>query len=247
MKQNIKRVLIKLSGEALVGNQKFAPIHQGALSHIVEDIIEVYECGVEIGIVVGGGNFLRGASQLATEMSRVEADKIGMLTTVQNSIILADKFNRMGIPNQAFSAVEMNSILPVFNSDIANRALSEKKITIFGGGTGNPFFTTDTAAVLRACEINADLMLKATKVDGVYSSDPKKDKQAIFYPKISYHQILQDKLKVMDLTAVSLAMDNNLLIKVFNVRIKRNIKKAIYSDKVGTLISRATNTVQPEE
>lgn len=235
MDQNIKRILLKLSGEVLVGDQKFG-IDNSAIHQIIEDIIEVYQCGIEIGIVIGGGNIFRASSPLAAGMARINADKIGMLATIQNSIILADKFTNMGIPNQAFSSVDMNSILPVFNSNVANKILLQKKIAIFAGGTGNPFFTTDTAAVLRACEINADLMLKATKVDGVYSTDPKKDKQAIFYPQISYKQILQNKLKVMDLTAVSLAMDNRLIIKVFNVKIKGNIKKAIYIDEIGTLI-----------
>ncbi|BAI79631.1 uridylate kinase [Deferribacter desulfuricans SSM1] len=230
-----KRILLKLSGEALMGKQNFG-IDGDVVKFIAQEIKEIYDLGVQIGIVVGGGNIFRGVSESAKGMDRVSADYMGMLATVINSLALQNALETLGIPTRVQSAIEMRQVAEPFIRRRAIRHLEKGRVVIFGAGTGNPYFTTDTAATLRASEINADVVIKATKVDGVYDSDPMKNKNAVKFDTIKYIDVLTKGLKVMDSTAISMCMDNEIPIIVFDLFGKGNLKDIVLGRKVGTLV-----------
>jgi len=231
-----KRVVLKISGEALMGNLGYG-IDPEICKSIAKQVKEVNSSGVEIAIVIGGGNIFRGLKGASAGMDRSTADYMGMLATMMNGLALQDAIEKVGVETRVLTAIEMHELAEPYIRRRANRHLEKGRIIIFVCGTGNPFFTTDTAAALRAMEIGADMILKATKVDGVYSKDPIKYKSAKRYDKLTYMEVLKNKLKVMDATAVSLCMDNNLPIVVFDMKKKGNIKKAIDGKKIGTTIS----------
>ena len=233
--EKINRIILKISGEYLAGVKGFGFDHQ-VLEQLANDIVEIKKLSIGIGIVLGGGNFFRGAIEEDAGMGRVVGDDIGMLATLQNSLMLADYINRKNYQCEVFCALQVEKVAEFYNVAKAEKSLTKGKICFFSGGTGNPYFTTDTAAVLRALELKADIVLKGTKVDGVFSSDPKIDKDAVFYPSISYDDTLSNRLNVMDMTAFSLARDNNLNMKVFNITEPGNLKKAISCKDVGTFI-----------
>lgn len=231
-----KRVVLKISGEALMGDQGFG-ISPEVLRYVAAEVRKIYDLGVETAIVVGGGNIFRGVKASSYGMDRASADHMGMLATVINSIALQDAMEKNGIPTRVQSAITMNEVAEPFILRKAVRHLEKGRAVIFAAGTGNPYFTTDTGAVLRAQEIHAELLIKATKVDGVYDSDPVKNKDAKFIKKISYMEVLEKQLQVMDMTAISLAMDNKLPLMVFDMMTPGNIKDVICGHEVGTLIS----------
>ena len=228
-----KRILLKLSGEVLSGSQHHG-IDFNRTLEIAREIKECVEEGYEIGIVVGGGNFWRGKSN--EYMDRATSDYIGMLGTVMNSLALGDAFKQINVPVRVQTGVEMRQIAEFYIKDRAIRHLEKGRVVIFGCGTGSPFFSTDTASALRAAEINADILIKATKVDGVYNKDPKKYKDAIKYNEIKYIDVLNKKLNVMDSTATSLCMDNNIPILVFDINKKGNLLKAVKGETIGTIV-----------
>jgi uridylate kinase len=230
-----KTILLKLSGEALMGQSDYG-INFETLSFIVSEVKEVVELGVRVGIVVGGGNIFRGMDGTARNMDRVSADYMGMLATIMNSLALQDGLEKVGIPTRVQTAIEMRQIAEPFIRRRAMRHLEKSRVVIFAGGTGNPYFTTDTAATLRGTEINAEVILKATKVDGVYTSDPKKNKDAVKFDNITYLDVLNRGLKVMDSAAISLCMDNHIPIIVFDIFGKGNMKKVVLGEKVGTIV-----------
>ncbi len=230
-----RRVLIKISGEALMGKMDYG-ISPAMLSEVAEQIGRARGKGVEIGIVVGGGNIFRGVSGAAQGMDRAAADQMGMLATVINALALQDAFERQNIPARVLSAIEVGKMAEPFIRGRALRHLANGKIVIFAAGTGNPFFTTDTAATLRALETNADIMFKATRVDGVYDKDPYKFPDARLYDNLSCSEILEHELKVMDAAAISLARDAKLPIMVFNMLADDNIERALDGEKIGTFI-----------
>jgi uridylate kinase len=230
-----KRILLKLSGEVLSGSREYGISHD-VLAAIAQDIRHIYDLGCEVGIVIGGGNIFRGVSDNSREMDRVSADYMGMLATVINSLALQDCLERNGIPTRVLSAIEMRQVAEPIIRRRATRHLEKGRVVIFAAGTGNPFFSSDTAAALRAFEINAEVILKATKVDGVYDQDPMRNPKAKKFDSISYRDVLAKNLKVMDLTAITLCMDNNLPIIVFNLTIPGNIGKAVSGKKIGTHI-----------
>jgi len=230
-----KRVLLKLSGEALLGKQS-SGVDPEVASFIAEEIKSVAALDIQLAIVIGGGNIFRGLEASSRGMDRTSADYMGMLATVINSLALQSALEMQGIPTRVQSSIEMREIAEPFIQRRAIRHLEKGRIVIFAGGTGNPYFTTDTAASLRAMEINADVIMKATKVDGVYDSDPVKNKTAVMYDKISYIDVLSKNLKVMDATAISLCRDNKLPILVFNMQKKGNIRRAICGEKIGTYV-----------
>ena len=234
-KPKFKRILLKLSGESLLGTLPYGIDFASARS-IVFEIKEVYDLGVQIAIMIGGGNIFRGASGTEIGMERASADYMGMLATVMNGIALQDAFEREGVSTRQISAFEVKAVAEPFLRRRVINHLENGRIIIFTAGIGRPFFTTDTAAAERALEINAEIILKATKVDGVYSTDPIKDKNAKRYTSIKYLDVLRQGLKVMDATAISLCQDYKLPILVFNLRRKGNIKRAVLGDKIGTLI-----------
>ncbi len=231
-----KRILLKLSGEALSGNKGHG-IEPEILRTFSEEIKEVHQKGVEVALVLGGGNIHRGVVGTDQGMDRTTSDHMGMLATVINALAMQDSLEKIGVPTRLLTAIEMKEIAEPYIRRRAVRHLEKKRVVIFAGGTGNPFFTTDTAASLRANEINADLILKATKVDGVYDKDPKKHKDAKKFKELSYIEVLNRGLKVMDSTAISLCMDNNIDIVVFNVFDKGNIRKVVEGKKIGTLVT----------
>jgi len=231
-----KRILLKLSGEALAANQGFG-VDPSRIHEIAAELADVHSLGVQIAIVVGGGNFFRGVAVQAKNMDRVSADHMGMLATVINALALQDALEKQGIYTRVQSAIEMNQVAEPFIRRRAIRHLEKGRIVIFAGGTGNPYFSTDTAASLRAMEIKADAILKATKVDGIYDADPIIVKDAKMFPNISYLDILQRGLKVMDATAISLCRDNNLPIVVFNLNHQGNIRRVVLGERVGSLVS----------
>ena len=231
-----KRIVLKLSGEALAGERGFG-LDAEKVALIVDEIVEVHALGVEIGVVVGGGNFFRGVEEQAKEMDRVSADSMGMLSTVINAIALQDSIERRGVQCRVMSAVYMNQLAEPYIRRRATRHLEKGRVVIFAAGIGNPFFSSDTAASLRAMEIKADVLLKATKVEGVYNADPVLDKGAVKYDEITYMEILRLGLKVMDLTAVSLCKDNNLPMIIFNMNQPGNIKRVVLGEKVGSLVT----------
>jgi uridylate kinase len=230
-----KRILLKLSGEALMGNQGFG-VDPLTANRIAEEIREVHDLGVETAIVIGGGNIFRGLSATAQGMDRVSGDLMGMLATVINAIALQDALEKTGIFTRVVSAIEMREVAEPFIRRRAMRHLEKKRVVIFAAGTGNPYFSTDTAAALRAMEIKAEVILKATKVDGIYSADPMKVKSATMYSEIKYIDVLRQGLKVMDTTAISLCMDNSLPIIVFNLLQTGNIRRVVMGEKIGTIV-----------
>lgn len=230
-----KRVLLKLSGEALMGDKGYG-IDSKVVQSMALDIKKVAGMGVEVAVVIGGGNIFRGVEASVKGMERASADYMGMLATVINALALQDALEKIGIPTRVQSAIEMQQLAEPYIRRRAVRHLEKGRIVIFASGTGNPYFTTDTAAALRAMEIGAEVILKGTKVDGVYSSDPVKDPKARKYDYINYLDVLKKGLAVMDSTAISMCMDNNLPIVVFNVMGKGNIKKIVEGKKVGTLV-----------
>lgn len=230
-----RRVVLKLSGEALQGNKGFG-IDAEVLLAIAVQLKEVKELGLEIAVVVGGGNIFRAASTIGRAINRSTADYMGMLATVINSLALQEALEKLGVHTRVQSAIEMQELAESYIRRRAVRHLEKGRIVIFAAGTGNPYFTTDTAAALRAIEINADVILKATKVDGVYSADPVMDKKAKMFKELSYIDVLNKNLKAMDSTAVTLCMENKLPIIVFNLFKKDNIKKVILGERIGTLV-----------
>jgi uridylate kinase len=231
-----KRALLKLSGEALMGEQQFG-VDPAVATRIARDVGEIQSLGVETAIVIGGGNIFRGLAASARGMDRATADYMGMLATVINALALQDALEQQGINTRVVTAIEMRAVAEPFIRRRAIRHLEKGRVVIFAAGTGNPYFTTDTAAALRAMEIKADVILKGTKVDGIYTADPMIDTQATKYQSISYLQVLERQLKVMDATAISLCMDNKLPIVVFNLREAGNIRKVVLGDPIGTTVS----------
>ena len=232
-----KRVLLKISGEALLGDGGYG-IDPVITASIAAQIKEVVEMGVEMAVVVGGGNFWRGTSASANGMDRNTADHIGMLATIMNALGLQNALEKLGVFTRVQTAISMQEVAEPFIRRRAVRHLEKMRVVIFAGGTGNPFFTTDTAAALRALEINAEIIFKATKVDGVYDKDPLKYKDAKKYDSLSYIEVLSKNLRVMDATAISLCRENNLPIIVFDLTMPGNIKGVIMGKKIGTLVSK---------
>src|SRR2546427_1402796 len=231
-----RRVLLKISGEALIGEQTFG-IDINVARMVAQEIKQVHDLGVEVAVVVGGGNIFRGVSKSAGGMDRASADYIGMLATVMNAVVLQDALEKVGVHTRVLSAIDIPQLAEPFIRRRAIRHLEKGRIVIFAAGTGNPYFTTDSAAALRALEIKADIILKGTKVDGVYSADPMADVAATRYDCITYQEVLERQLKVMDASAISLCMDNNLPIVVFNMRTPGNIKRAVRGEAgVGTRV-----------
>ena len=233
-----QRILLKLSGEALLGKLEYG-VDPAVVAFVAEQVKAVTALGVQVGIVVGGGNIFRGmAAATATGMDRATADYIGMLATAMNGLALQDALERAGVPTRVMTAIDMNEVAEPYIRRRAVRHLERGRVVVFVAGTGNPYFTTDTAAALRAVEIGAEVVLKATKVDGVYDKDPVKHPDAKRYPAITYGQVLVDGLRVLDAAAVSLCMENDLPIVVFDLDAHENILKAVRGEKVGTLISK---------
>lgn len=230
-----KRVLLKLSGEALMGDATYG-IDPEVLATIAQQVQTVRERGVEIAIVVGGGNIFRGLAAASKGMDRAQGDYIGMLATVMNSLALQEALEHLGVFTRVMSAIEMQAVAEPYIRRRAIRHLEKGRVVIFAAGTGNPYFTTDTTASLRALEIGADCIMKATKVDGVYDSDPKTNPNAVKFDELRYMEVLNLGLQVMDSTAISLAMDNNLPIIVFNLNHEGNIERALLGEPVGTIV-----------
>jgi uridylate kinase len=231
-----KRILLKISGEALAAGQGFG-VDPDRVQQIAAELKDLSTLGVQIAIVVGGGNFFRGVAGQAREMDRVSADHMGMLATVINALALQDALEKQGVYTRIMSAIEMNQVAEPFIRRRAIRHLEKNRLVIFAAGTGNPYFSTDTAASLRAMEIKADVILKATKVDGIYDADPVLVKDAKMFDQISYMDVLRKGLQVMDSTAISLCKDNNLPIIIFNLNKTGNIKRVVIGEKIGSLVS----------
>ncbi len=231
-----RRVLLKLGGESLVAEEGDFGLDQNALKNITEEIRAAKDLGVEIAIVIGGGNILRGASLSSIGIERTTGDYMGMLATVINALALQAALEQAGIATRVQTAIEIQAVAEAYVRRRAVRHLEKGRVVIFAGGTGNPYFTTDTAASLRAMEVGADVIFKATKVDGIYSSDPRTDKDAIKYKELSYLDVLKKGLKVMDSTAVSLCMDNKLPMVIFNFRQAHSIKRVLLGEKIGTIV-----------
>jgi uridylate kinase len=230
-----RRILLKLSGEALAGGQHMG-IHPSTIGQIADDVKQAFELGVEIGLVIGGGNFVRGVSQASQGMDRASADYMGMLATVINSMAMQDALEKRGLATRVQSAISMSQVAEPYIRRRAIRHLEKNRVVIFAAGTGNPYFTTDTAASLRAMEINADVIMKATNVDGIYNKDPKKNSDAKLYEELKYMDVLKDGLQVMDSTAISLCMDNKLPIITFNLNVPGNIARVVRGEKIGTIV-----------
>ncbi len=237
MKPAFNRILLKLSGEALMGTQNYG-IDTLVAEAVAKEIKTVHDLGIEIAIVVGGGNIFRGVSESAGNMDRAAADYIGMLATVMNAVVLQDALEQLDVFTRVMSAIDIPQLAEPFIRRRAVRHLEKQRVVIFAAGTGNPYFTTDSAAALRALEIEAEVIFKGTKVDGIYSADPFKDPNAVKYDKVTYQEVLEKQLKVMDASAISLCMDNDLPIMVFNMRRSENIIKAVCGDlSIGTLVT----------
>jgi len=230
-----KRILLKLSGEALAGQQGYG-IDPDVIRGIAKEVKEVTELGVQVALVIGGGNIFRGISAASMGMDRASADYMGMLATVMNSLAMQDALEKCGVITRVQSAIDMQTVAEPYIRRRAVRHLEKGRVVIFGAGTGNPFFTTDTAASLRAIEIGAEVILKATKVDGVYTADPAKDETAVKYKTLNYLDVLKMGLQVMDSTATSLCMDNNLPIIVFDLTTEGNIQKVVCGEPIGTIV-----------
>jgi uridylate kinase len=237
MEPKFKRILLKLSGEALMGSQNYG-IDTKVADLAAEEVKAVYDLGVQVAIVVGGGNIFRGVSASAGNMDRAAADYIGMLATVMNAVVLQDALERMGVNTRVMSAIDIPQLAEPFIRRRAVRHLEKDRVVIFAAGTGNPYFTTDSAASLRALEIEAEVIMKGTKVDGIYSADPVHFPEATRFDRITFQEVLEKQLKVMDASAISLCMDNDLPIMVFNMRKSDNIIKAVCGDlSIGTLVT----------
>lgn len=230
-----KKILLKLSGEALMGEQEFG-ISSDVIASYAKQIKEIVDLGVEVSIVIGGGNIFRGISGAAQGVDRVTGDHMGMLATVINSLALQNSIEKLGVPTRVQTAIEMPKIAEPFIKRRAQRHLEKGRVVIFGAGTGNPYFTTDTAAALRAIEMETDVVIKATKVDGIYDKDPVKFADAKKYEKVTYNEVLAKDLKVMDATAISLCRENKLPIIVFNSLIEGNLKRVIMGENIGTTV-----------
>lgn len=231
-----RRVLLKISGEALMGEQNYG-IDVNVARSVAEELKAVHQLGVQVAVVVGGGNIFRGVSKSAGNMDRSSADYIGMLATVMNAVVLQDALEKVEVHTRVMSAIDIPQLAEPFIRRRAIRHLEKARVVIFAAGTGNPYFTTDSAAALRALEIKADIILKATKVDGIYSADPMTDETAELFNEITYRQVLEKQLRVMDASAISLCMDNNLPIIVFNMRESGNIKRVVTGERgVGTKV-----------
>ncbi len=236
MQVKYKRILLKLSGEALMGNDAFG-INTDILEYVASEIKEIVQFGVEPGLVIGGGNIFRGVAGASKGMDRTTADNMGMLATVMNSLALQDALERAGVITRVMSAISMQSVCEPYIRRRATRHLEKGRAVIFAAGTGNPYFTTDTAGVLRALEIDANIIIKATKVDGVYDKDPVKNPDAVKYEHLTYDEVLQKELKVMDGAGIALARDDDKPIMVLDMNQKGNIKKAVLGETVGTVIT----------
>jgi uridylate kinase len=235
-KAKYRRILLKISGEILAGDSRFG-LEGDRLSEIAEEIRTVHDLGVEVGLVIGGGNIFRGLAAAANGMDRANADYMGMLATVINALAMQDCLENHGLFTRVMSAIKMEEVAEPYIRRRAVRHLEKGRIVIMAAGTGNPYFTTDTAAALRAVEVGADAILKGTKVDGVYSGDPMKDDKAELYDRVSYLDVIGKGLRVMDSTAVSLSMENRLPIVVFNLNKRGNLKKLVLGERVGTVVS----------
>lgn len=233
-----KRVLLKLSGEALAGEQGYG-IDPQTITTIANEIKEVVECGVQLSLVIGGGNIFRGLAASSKGMDRASADYMGMLATMINALAMQDALEKIGVDTRVQSAIAMQEVAEPYIRRRAIRHLEKGRVVIFGAGTGNPYFTTDTAASLRAMEVGAEVILKGTKVDGVYTADPKKDPNATKFTELTYIDVLKKGLQVMDATATSLCMDNSLPIIVFDVTTDGNVKKVVYGEPIGTIVKGA--------
>ena len=234
-RKSYTRVLLKLSGESLAGDQGYG-IDPLVLDKIAREIKDVVDSGVQLSLVIGGGNIFRGLAASSKGMDRTSADHMGMLATVINSLAMQDALEKQGISTRVQSAIDMQEVAEPYIRRRAMRHLEKGRVVIFGAGTGNPYFTTDTAASLRAMEINAQVILKGTKVDGIYTADPKKNPDAVKISELSYIDVLKKGLQVMDATAISLCMDNNLPIIVFDLTTEGNIRKVIAGDEIGTIV-----------
>jgi uridylate kinase len=230
-----KRILLKLSGEALLGEKQFG-IDRDFTDYIAREIKSAHELGIELAAVVGGGNIFRGVSDNAQGMDRVSADHMGMLATVINGLALQDALERAGVFTRVLSAIEMREVAEPFIRRRAIRHMEKKRVVIFAGGIGNPYFSTDTAAALRAMEVKAEIILKGTKVDGIYDADPMTHPKAKKFERLSYFDVLQKGLRVMDTTAISLCMDNGLPIIVYNLKETGNLKRIVLGERVGTIV-----------
>jgi len=230
-----KKILLKLSGEALMGDQEFG-ISSDVITSYAKQIKEIVDLGVEVSIVIGGGNIFRGISGAAQGVDRVTADHMGMLATVINSLALQNSIEKLGVPTRVQTAIEMPKVAEPFIKRRAQRHLEKGRVVIFGAGTGNPYFTTDTAAALRAIEMETDVVIKATKVDGIYDKDPVKYPDAKKYQTVTYNEVLAKDLKVMDATAISLCRENKLPIIVFNSLVEGNLKKVVMGEHIGTTV-----------
>ena len=230
-----KKILLKLSGEALMGEQEFG-ISSDVITSYAKQIKEIVDLGVEVSIVIGGGNIFRGISGAAQGVDRVTGDHMGMLATVINSLALQNSIEKLGVPTRVQTAIEMPKVAEPFIKRRAQRHLEKGRVVIFGAGTGNPYFTTDTAAALRAIEMETDVVIKATKVDGIYDKDPVKYPDAKKYETVTYNEVLAKDLKVMDATAISLCRENKLPIIVFNSLIEGNLKKVVMGEHIGTIV-----------
>jgi uridylate kinase len=237
-KSRYKRILLKLSGEALMGDGKYG-ISPKTLGAIAQDVKDCIDLKVEVALTIGGGNIFRGVSGATEGMDRASADYMGMLATVINSMALQDALEKIGVETRVQTAIEMHQVGEPYIRRRAIRHLEKGRVVIFAAGTGNPYFTTDTAASLRAMEIHADVLLKATKVDGVYTDDPKRNPHATKFKQLSYIDVLKKNLKVMDSTAISLCMDNDLPIIVFDSTQRGNVKRVVQGEEIGTTVSRA--------
>ncbi len=236
MRTAYKRIMLKLSGESLMGDQEFG-IDAKVLKSFAEDVAQVYHSGIQVGIVLGGGNIFRGSQAAEQGIEKVSGDYMGMLATVINSIAFQNALEGFGVPTRLQTAIQMQQIAEPFIRRRAIRHLEKNRVVLFGAGTGNPYFTTDTAAVLRAIEIEADVIIKGTRVDGVYDSDPEKNPAALRYDKISYQEVLTKQLKVMDATAIALCHDNKLPILVFNMNEKGNLLRLMHGEQIATVVS----------
>ncbi|MDX2099022.1 MAG: UMP kinase [Leptolyngbyaceae cyanobacterium bins.59] len=230
-----QRVLLKLSGEALMGDLSYG-IDPAVVQSIAQEVADIAATGVQVAIVVGGGNIFRGVKGAAAGMDRATADYIGMIATVMNAMTLQDSLEQLGVPTRVQTAIAMQEVAEPYIRRRAMRHLEKGRVVIFGAGSGNPFFTTDTTAALRAAEIGADVLFKATKVDGVYDSDPKKNPNARRYQSLNYHHVLTQDLRVMDSTAISLCKDNNIPIIVFDLSVRGNIHRAVMGESIGTIV-----------
>lgn len=235
-KVQYKRILLKLSGEALMGNDAYG-INTKVLEFVASEVKEVVKTGVELGLVIGAGNIFRGVAGASKGMDRTTADNMGMLATVMNSLAMQDALERAGVITRVMSAIPMQSVSEPYIRRRATRHLEKGRVVIFAAGTGNPYFTTDSAGVLRALEIDADVVIKATKVDGVYDKDPVLHPEAVKYDRLTYDDVLQKGLRVMDAAGIALAKEDNLPIMVLNMAVSGNIKRAVMGENVGTLIT----------